>query len=192
MKTHCSQALNELLGVWSSSCWMETWASAWKWKVSLSIIIRASVSVSISSRPQGSSRILSGPEQWPGPSLPPAPPPAHNVPRIYTRYLHFFCNSKSKSERGFSEHFTCTTEWGTRISCHQYQGASRHSRSFRYIYIYYLFLLTTGGMVVVCVLTVLFCHAIISFTFGMSNLVFWILTCCQCPFPCQQYKGVYI
>ena len=47
-----------------------------------------------------------------------------------------------------------------------------------------------GGMVVVCVLTVLFCHAIISFTFGMSNLVFWILTCCQCPFPCQQYKGV--
>ena len=70
MKTHCSQALNELLGVWSSSCWMETWASAWKWKVSLSIIIRASVSVSISSRPQGSSRILSGHEQWPGPSLP--------------------------------------------------------------------------------------------------------------------------
>ena len=124
------------------------------------------------------------------PQPPPAPPPAHNVPRIYTRYLHCFCNSKSKSERGFSEHFTCTTEWGTRISCHQYQGASRHSRSFRYIYIYYLFLLTAGGMVVVCVLTVLFCHAIISFTFGMSNLVFWILTCCQCPFPCQQYKGV--
>ena len=126
MKAHCSQALNELLGVWSSSCWMDTWASAWKWKLSLSIIIRASVSVSISRRPQGSSRILSGHEQWPGTSRCPCPPPPHNVPRIYTRYLHFFCNSKSKSKRGFSEHYTCsmqytcTTDWDTRISC-QYQ-----------------------------------------------------------------------
>ena len=50
-------------------------------------------------------------------------------------------------------------------------------------------LTAAGGCVVVVVLTVVFCHAVISFTFGMSNLVFWVLTCCQCPFPCLQYKG---
>ena len=47
-----------------------------------------------------------------------------------------------------------------------------------------------GGTTIVFLLTIVFCHAIISFTFGMSNLVFWILTCCQCPFPCQQYRGL--
>ena len=46
-----------------------------------------------------------------------------------------------------------------------------------------------GAVILVLVLTLVFCHAIILFTFGMSNLVFWILTCCQCPFPCQQYRG---
>ena len=93
--------------------------------------------------------------------------------------------------------YTCTTDWDTRISC-QYQLIALDISYIIYLELFYikiftvdyLFLLTAGGMLVVCVLTILFCHAIISFTFGMSNLVFWILTCCQCPFPCQQYKGV--
>ena len=33
------------------------------------------------------------------------------------------------------------------------------------------------------------CNAVMAFTFGMFNLVFWILTVCQCPFPCSQYQG---
>ena len=31
--------------------------------------------------------------------------------------------------------------------------------------------------------------SIVSFTFGVFNLVFWLLTYCQCPFPCDQYEG---
>ena len=31
--------------------------------------------------------------------------------------------------------------------------------------------------------------SIVSFTFGVFNLVFWLLTYCQCPFPCDQYQG---
>ena len=41
----------------------------------------------------------------------------------------------------------------------------------------------------VLAMTSLCCHPLPLFTFGMANLVFWILTCFQCPFPCQQYKG---
>ena len=31
--------------------------------------------------------------------------------------------------------------------------------------------------------------ALVSFSFGVFNLVFWLLTYCQCPFPCGQYQG---
>merc|ERR1719334_909431 len=47
------------------------------------------------------------------------------------------------------------------------------------------------GMSILCViLTILSCHAILTFTFGMANLVFWTLTCFQCPFPCRAYTGM--
>ena len=46
-------------------------------------------------------------------------------------------------------------------------------------------------LITICVLlSVLNRNAsIVSFTFGVFNLVFWLLTYCQCPFPCDQYQG---
>ena len=64
-------------------------------------------------------------------------------------------------------------------------GVPRYSSCFSWRPV----LIFPGGSVVVLLLTLVFCHAVITFTFGMSNLVFWILTCCQCPFPCHQYRG---
>ena len=47
-------------------------------------------------------------------------------------------------------------------------------------------------MITVCLLLSLLNRntAIVSFSFGMFNIVFWILTYCQCPFPCSQYSGM--
>ena len=48
------------------------------------------------------------------------------------------------------------------------------------------------GLISVCIFFSLLNRnaAIVSFTFGMFNIVFWILTYCQCPFPCDQYEGM--
>jgi len=48
------------------------------------------------------------------------------------------------------------------------------------------------GLISVCIFFSLLNRntAIVSFSFGMFNIVFWILTYCQCPFPCDQYEGM--
>ena len=33
------------------------------------------------------------------------------------------------------------------------------------------------------------CHGILLFGFGVFSLVFWTLTCLQCPVPCHHYRG---
>ncbi|XP_023336633.1 uncharacterized protein LOC111707721 [Eurytemora carolleeae] len=47
------------------------------------------------------------------------------------------------------------------------------------------------GVCLIClVLLLVWCHAVIAFCFAIFHLVFWSLTCFQCPLPCKHYSAM--
>jgi hypothetical protein len=47
------------------------------------------------------------------------------------------------------------------------------------------------GISLTCLLMALVtCSGIVPFSFGVFHLVFWSLTCFQCPLPCQHFAGI--
>jgi len=44
------------------------------------------------------------------------------------------------------------------------------------------------GFVLVCLVSCVTCQPLVLFSSGVMVIVFWILTCLQCPIPCHQYR----
>merc|ERR1719305_1288541 len=48
------------------------------------------------------------------------------------------------------------------------------------------------GVFLVTLIACVTCRGLICFTISMTCLVFWTLTCLQCPLPCHHYRGIFL
>ena len=46
-----------------------------------------------------------------------------------------------------------------------------------------------SGFLLVCLASCITCQPLVLFSSGVLIIVFWMLTCLQCPIPCAQYRG---